>query len=43
MNSKTARKLHQMVRRVANRDMELYQSMRLRDRLKVAYRIIFKR
>lgn len=43
MNSRTARKLARMVRTLAHRDMELYQSMRLRDRLKVAWRIVFKK
>lgn len=45
-SSRMMRKLRQLTRRMgreaANRNMELYHSMPLWARLKVAYRIIFK-
>ncbi len=46
MNSKIAKKIRQVARRMgrhlAHKDMELYQSLPVMERLKVAFRIVFK-
>jgi hypothetical protein len=42
MNNQVVKKLRQLTRKIARREMEIYQSMPLWARLKVAYRIVFK-